>query len=62
MHVCSGCSSGGIVSIVLGWGGKPRRVCGKCVGDIKKKLEKRATLMPELKIQAEKEAKELEYR
>jgi hypothetical protein len=62
LHVCSGCSSGGIVSIVLGWGGKPRRVCAKCVAEVKKKLEKRATMMPELKLQAEKEAKELDFR
>lgn len=61
-HVCSNCSSGGIVSIVLGWGGKPRRVCSRCVDDVKKKIEKRATLMPELKIQAEKEAKQIDYR
>eukprot|EP00026_Physarum_polycephalum_P000044 Phypoly_transcript_00044.p1 GENE.Phypoly_transcript_00044~~Phypoly_transcript_00044.p1 ORF type:complete len:2747 (+),score=514.33 Phypoly_transcript_00044:98-8242(+) len=62
LNVCSGCSSGGIKSIVLGWGGKPRRVCAKCVAELKMKLEKRATLLPELKVQADKEVKELEYR
>lgn len=60
--MCSKCSTGGIVSIVLGWGGKPRRVCNKCVEEVKIKLQKRATLMPELRLQAEREAKELEYR
>jgi len=61
-HVCSGCSTGGFVSIVLGWGGKPRRVCTRCLDEVRRKLQKRATMMPELRVQAEKEAKELEYR
>lgn len=58
VEVCSSCSNFSFVSFVLGWR-KPRRLCIDCIGKVKIQINDKVREKPELKIQADKELRDI---